>query len=174
MLVSRRARITSPLNARDAGKRYAIQEEGIRTETTALHALEHRVPILLIRPLLVRRFEHTRKLRDGVVHSRRTRTSHRSGRDDVREVRGKRRREVVVPERLGHTSLVLFREPRLEPRDLLGPLLVAPLHGALHQRQSLANIIFGRITRPQRLPGDLTEDSSNGVRAKMIFARLWR
>ena len=146
-----------PLIARDAGKGDAIQEEGIRTESTALRALEHRLPILLIRPLLVRRFEHRRKLRDGVVHSRRTRTTHRSGRDDVREVRGKRRRNLVVPERLGHTSLALFRKPRLELGHVLGETHLALLHGALHQRQSLANILWGRIIRRQILPGEFTE-----------------
>ena len=110
--VARRAR--PPLLTRDVGKGDAIQEEGICTESAALRALEHRAPMLLIRLELPRRFEQRRELCDGVVHSRRTRTTHRSGRDDVREIRGRRRRDVVVPERLEPISSVLFREPRLE------------------------------------------------------------
>ena len=163
--VARRAR--PPLLTRDVGKGDAIQEEGICTESAALRALEHRAPMLLIRLELPRRFEQRRELCDGVVHSRRTRTTHRSGRDDVREIRGRRRRDVVVPERLEPISPVLFREPRLELPQLLGPPHLALLHGALHQRHSIANILSGRLNRPQRLLAELTEDCPDGVRARL-------
>ncbi len=136
--VARRAR--PPLLTRDAGKGDAIQEEGIRTESAASRALEHLVPILLIRLVLARRFEQRGELRDGVVHSRRTRTKERSGRNDVRGVRGKSRREVVVPERLEPISLVLFREPRLEPGHVVGPSVAALSNVALHQHHSVADI----------------------------------
>jgi hypothetical protein len=174
MLVSHRAQITSASNHARCRKGDTIQGEGIHTESAALHGLEQRLHILRVRVLLVRGFEQRRELRDGVVRSRRTRTMHRFGRNHVREVRGKMSRDVVVSERPGPISLVLFREPRLELGHVLDVCLVALSNVALHQRHSFADIQWGRLCRHQRLPGELTEDLFQDVDARREDSGLWR